>query len=871
MSLPEPAVTCPACGAPGSELDPVCPSCGHHLADSRSLEGSRDPLIGRTLGRFRLLEPLGRGRVGAVYRALDPRLGREVAIKILHPDACPTPRDEARFLREARILAGLQHPAIGTLHEVGSDGGRPFLVLALHEGETLEDRLRRGPLSDAEAVAIARALAGALAAAHRAGVVHRDLKPSNVILTEQGARLVDFGLARQGDNSGLTGEGLAPGSLAYLAPEQVRGEVVDHRADLWAFGVLIHETVTGHRPFGGANIPDVARSVLEDDPPPVRRPGGRRPLAPLARWVARCLEKNPERRPAEADELLAELDRPAWDRRLVHFVVVAMFLLAAALAGTWLFRIPSPEAEGSTPSAVYVAAPEPVVETTDPSEIRWIGAGLQVAVRRGLLALPGLAPIDPAEVRGASRPVRELARRVAAAEVVTTRARCHDGLCQVTLERLAGDDGRLLWTATLQVAMEPERLLAEAVAARLLEAYPELTPRTEGLDLRVEDADYRAYLEIHIELSEGGAPDPEMLDRLTELGRRAPDLPEVHLTAARVARYLFELTREDRYLEQGRRFADTAALAAPDDPQAEVIRAELDLAAGDLISARTRLEPLALRPETRAESRRLEARLWELSGQGDRAIEAMRAAVAFRPSTRNLLSFANLETRLGRLDGARRHLEQLLDRAPDHRQGMQTLAQVELLAGRAERAVELFRVLVAEAPDVSNLTNLGTCLLLLGRVDEALAPLRRAHEQNPEHPQVVLAVADALDLQGGSGTEAARLYRRVVELLEAPPEESQPWYLLSVKAQALAHLGEHAGAVGTLQQALERAPDQSQLAFEAAIVYALAGERHSALHQARRALEGGLDSRWLELAWFDRFRRDPAWRALKSGTVRDPG
>ena len=854
----------------------MCPTCGHRLADSGAAEESRDsfrdsfrdPFVGRRLGRFRVLEPLGRGRVGAVYRALDPRLGREVALKVLHPEACPTPRDEIRFLREARILAGLQHSAIGTLHEVDTDGDRPFLVLALHEGETLETRLARGPLSNTEVLSIARSLAGALTAAHRGGVVHRDLKPSNVILTEQGARLVDFGLARLDDASGLTGEGLAPGSLSYLAPEQVRGKRVDHRADLWAFGVLIHEMVTGHRPFGGTSIPGAARSILEDDPPPLRRPGGKRPPAPLGRWVARCLEKDPERRSAGAHEVLTELDRPYRRRSFVHLALVAISLLAVVLAGGWLSRAPSPRAEGPVPSVIYVAAPEPVVETTHPSETRWIAANLQVAVMRGLLALPGLAPVDPTELREASGPARELARQVAADEVITTRAGCRDGLCQVTLQRLSGLDGRLLWNGTLQVAMEPERLLAEAVAADLLEAYPDLSPQTEDLELRIEDADYRAYLEIGSELSKGGAPDAEMLDRLTGLAGRAPHLPEVHLTAARVARYLFELTRDLRYLEQGRRFADTAAGSSPDDSRAEVARVELDLAAGDLVSVRTRLERLALHLEARAEAHRLEARLWELSGEGERAVEAMRAAVALRPSTRNLLTFANLETRLGHLDGARRHLERLLERAPGHRQGMQTLAQVDLLAGRAGRAVDLLRTLVEEAPDVSNLTNLGTGLLLLGRLDEALAALRRAHRQSPDHPQVLLALADALDLQGRPG-EAALLYRRVVEHIDAN-QEGQPWYVLSVKAQALAHLGEHPRAVGILQTALDRAPDQSQLAFEAALVYTLAGERYSALHQAHRALEGGLDRRWLELTWFDRWRGDPGWRALKSGTVRDP-
>ena len=278
---------------------------------------------GTSLGAFTILEPLGAGGMGEVYRARDTRLDREVAIKVLSHDRDTAPGSRDRFEREARAISRLSHPRICTVHDVGvaAIGGAdvPYLVMELLDGETLAERIARGALSIERATAYAIEICDALIAAHSHGIVHRDLKPANVMLTSTGVKLLDFGLAllRRTEPaglpivpvssvSGLTGAGLVMGTLPYTSPEQLRGEKVDVRTDIFAFGALLYEMLTGNRPFKADSQAGLIASVLEHDAPPV---SDLQPLTPanLDRIVQKCLAKDPDDRWQTARDLKSEL------------------------------------------------------------------------------------------------------------------------------------------------------------------------------------------------------------------------------------------------------------------------------------------------------------------------------------------------------------------------------------------------------------------------------------------------------------------------------------------------------------------------------------------------------------------------------------
>ena len=277
---------------------------------------------GRRLGAFEILAPLGAGGMGEVYRAKDTRLDRTVALKVLPSELSANPVLRERLEREAKAISGLAHPHICTLHDVGQDDGIDYLVMEYLEGETLAERLQKGPLPLEQALKCAIEIAEALDAAHRQGVVHRDLKPGNVMLTKSGAKLLDFGLAklREGDPSDpatsasaiptehrpLTEIGTILGTYPYMAPEQLEGKDVDGRADLFAFGAMLHEMVTGHRAFDGESRASLIAAILEREPPPVST---LQPLSPpgLDHVVKTCLAKDPDDRWQSAHDLAAAL------------------------------------------------------------------------------------------------------------------------------------------------------------------------------------------------------------------------------------------------------------------------------------------------------------------------------------------------------------------------------------------------------------------------------------------------------------------------------------------------------------------------------------------------------------------------------------
>jgi eukaryotic-like serine/threonine-protein kinase len=263
---------------------------------------------GTRLGAYEVREMLGHGGMGEVYRARDTRLKRDVALKVLAAPFAGDAERLTRFAREGELLAALNHPHIAAIYGIEESHDVCALVMEIVEGPTLEDRLAAGPLAVAEVVGVARQLVDALAAAHDAGIVHRDLKPANIKIRPDGTlKVLDFGIAKMSAAAGpadlraavatesaLTREGAVLGTAAYMSPEQARGAPVDRRADVWAFGCVLFEMLTGRRAFDGHATADALAAVLTREPDWQRLPAGT--PAAIRRLLSRCLEKDPQRR-----------------------------------------------------------------------------------------------------------------------------------------------------------------------------------------------------------------------------------------------------------------------------------------------------------------------------------------------------------------------------------------------------------------------------------------------------------------------------------------------------------------------------------------------------------------------------------------------
>ena len=275
---------------------------------------------GTKLGPYEILGPLGAGGMGEVYRARDTRLGRDVAIKVLPASFTADAAAKARFDREAKTISGLNHPNICVLHDVGHQDGADFLVMECVEGETLAKRLEKGPLPQEQVLKVGAQIAEALDRAHRSGIVHRDLKPGNVMLTATGAKLLDFGLAKETAGvaslvtvtasnpvSPVTQQGMIVGTFQYMSPEQIEGKELDGRSDIFSLGAVLYEMVTGKRAFEGKTQLSVASAILEREPEPIRAVKSITPPA-LEHAIQRCLAKDREERWQAARDLAMELD-----------------------------------------------------------------------------------------------------------------------------------------------------------------------------------------------------------------------------------------------------------------------------------------------------------------------------------------------------------------------------------------------------------------------------------------------------------------------------------------------------------------------------------------------------------------------------------
>ena len=347
----------------------------------------------------------------------------------------------------------------------------------------------------------------------------------------------------------------------------------------------------------------------------------------------------------------------------------------------------------------------------------------------------------------------------------------------------------------------------------------------------------------------GGPPSERLLAEVGALRRETPRFVEVLLLEAALAYRRFFGSRDRADADRARGLLEEAQRLAPGDPRPPWLLATAALDAGQLGEAEAALATLAAQIPGDNRVQVLRALLAERRGRPEEALARMRAAVRRRPAQDNLLELANLESRLGRMADARRTLAALLARFPGDRNARSFLAQLELGSGSIEQAVRLYAELVRREPTYTELANLGVAQLLLGRYEPAAASFRQALALVPESPAALLNLADAEALSGHRAAAAA-LYERVLERADRDPAAAF-WQTQTIRAQALAHLGRRDEAVAAVHQALRAAPDNPQVAYEAALVYALVGDAASARVHAGRARAAGYDRRWFSFPWFD--------------------
>jgi TolB-like protein len=434
-------------------------------------------VIGKTISHYRVIQKLGEGGMGVVYRALDVKLGREVALKFLPPEWTRDEEARARFLREARAAAALNHPNICTVHEIDEGEGRIFIAMELLDGDDLKARLASGPLDIGEALAIGAGVARGLAAAHRKGVVHRDVKPANVMVTSDGrAKIMDFGLARLAGTTDLTRIGTTLGTVAYMSPEQARGEDVDHRTDTWSLGVVLYEMLTGKRPFVGDHDQAVIRSILEDEP---KRASELRTGIPneVDALIEKMLTKDVDGRSESAEKVARNLE--------TQVKVLDSSAIASAAAA-------------ERPPSIAVM---PFADMSPERDQEYFCDGMSEEIINALTQIEGLRVIARTSAfafKGKDEDIREIGRKLDVGTLLEGSVRKAGNRLRITAQLVAVSDGSHVWSERYDRDLDDVFAVQDEIAAAIVERLRgELTPaeaRRLTTPRQVDSETHEAYL-----------------------------------------------------------------------------------------------------------------------------------------------------------------------------------------------------------------------------------------------------------------------------------------------------------------------------------------------------------------------------------------
>ncbi len=769
-------------------------------------------------GPYAIVAPLGAGGMGEVYRAHDPRLRRDVAIKILPPQRLDDPESVARLARESRLVAALAHPAIVTIHDVGEEDGRFYFVTELLDGETLRERLGRGRLPIGEALDFAAAIASALAAAHARGIVHRDLKPENLMcVAAGGVKVLDFGIAKVVASSDAQTEAAATfvtqggaiiGTPAYMAPEQLDGRAIDHRTDQFAFGAVLYEMLAGRRPFAGATPAEVSASILRDEPAHLTAVRGDIPT-PLARIVARCLDKNPEQRYASTADLahaVADVRTdlrtptatvplpPGRGRRLVWLGALAVIV---AIAGGVMFVRPrepaAMPAEGIGRTTAVAVMPFATIGDGE----AYFADGITEAVTRQLGHIDGakvVASHSAFAYRGRTEGFRQIGRELGVELMVRGSVQRAADRIRISAALVNTVDDATLWSEQYERAsadvLSVQDDIAWQVAARLAGTLGRPAPARPSVTPRTTPAAYEAFLRgiAHMRGSASG-----FAQGISELERAVALDPAFALARARLASAYtqqFFYNASEPALERKAFVEIEQALAInPDLAEAYLARAQL---------------------------------MWNLRNgfPHERAIADVKRAIASNPSLAEAhIELGKLYFHIGLIDESIVANEEALRLDPRASPPLQRLIGAKIDGGRgAELADEL-----ARSPQWP-LRSRSAVLSDLGRTDEAIT---------------------AILPRGATNEEIHKAEMNEVALL----------------AQLFARSNRRADAQRALAAAIPLAANPTGLSdthhaqFAIGCAYALLGKSDQALEWVTRAANEGYPS-------YRRFSREPDLKSL---------
>jgi Flp pilus assembly protein TadD/TolB-like protein len=854
---------------------------------------------GSRLGTYEIVDLLGVGGMGEVYRARDRKLGREVAIKVLPEEYSKDSDLVARFEREARMLASVNHPTIAAIYGAEQDGPTRYIVMELVEGETLAQRLASGPLAIPDALRISSQIAEALEVAHEKGVIHRDLKPANIKITPEGkVKVLDFGLAKAMElpfavdistSPTLVMSDSRPGQILgtpeFMSPEQARGKETDRRTDIWAFGCILFEALSGKRAFTGETVPDVVGAILHVDPDwaslPARTPE-------LVRELLRmCLEKDPGRRLRDAGDARLEIESALAGMSGAGAATAAgrsgrWKTLAAVAAGAALalvaYLFVRPKILGPSPvSAIRQLAVLPFLNLTNTPEGEMWGLALAETVSARLSNVNGLqvvTPRAPAEAADPNASIASVVRRLGANTLLKGSLQRENDRFRITY-RLLDATGAQIAANTMDgsaIFALQDRVADSVVKDLRLRRGAQRTPTPSGLDTPAEQQRYLEAIGLlrRYDLREGVA---KALAILRKLAEEKPNSALVQAALARADLETFRTTKERVWADRAIAASDAARGIDPGLPEVDVTVGETLLETGrskEAVQAFRRA--LAARPGDVQALLGL-GRSSEFAGDPTAAEEAFRRAIELEPSFAVFNQLAVLYYDLGRYGDAAEMFRRAARAAPDSPRALSNLGGTETMRCNYPAALEAYKKALQIDPNYpSAISNLGMTLLWTGHPVEAAASLERAAREKPADFQIRGNLGDAYRAQGDP-RKAGEAYATSIALSRAQlglnPNDATA---MSYAATGLAKTGHPAEAQEQMRGALVLDQKDPNILSDAAIVAAIAGRDAEAIAFLRRAVDAGycreIITRQPEFA---RLQQNPEFRSIIAAPQKAAG